>query len=124
VQGPTFPVYPSARLHGFSGKKKAAVVFHVKNLDPNTPWKVREVLLSPSRPGEEPGVVFKKQAKPFALRTDREESAPGATGRVAIVVDKSAFASENGLTDLVLELFRHDGQLNAVLVLDHRLARE
>jgi hypothetical protein len=55
---------------------------------------------------------------------DRDEIPPGASGRVAVVVDKSAFISKNRPADLVLELFRHDGLLNALLVLDHRLARE
>ncbi len=67
---------------------------------------------------------LKEDARAFALRTDRDEIAPGASGRVAIVVDKSAFSSENGPVDLALELFRHDGLLNALVVLDHRLARE
>jgi hypothetical protein len=108
----------------FAGKRKAAVMFHVKNLAPDRPWKVKEVLLSTTRAGEEPEVVWREQTKPFALRTDRDEILPGEVGTVAIVVDKSAFKTEKGLESLTLELFRHDGKLNAVLILDPSLARE
>jgi hypothetical protein len=107
-----------------SGIKKAAVVFHVKNLSLDRPWRVREVIVSATRPGEEPGVVWKEQVKPFALKTDRDEIPPGQTGSIAVVLDKSAFLSAKGSEHLTLELFRHDGQLNAVLVLDPSLARE
>ena len=108
----------------FSGKKKAAVLFHVKNRAPDRPWKVKEVLLSAVRPGDDPGVVWREQAKPFALRTDRDEIPPGEAGKIAVVVDKSAFITEKGLEQLTLELFRHDGQLNAALILDPILVRD
>jgi hypothetical protein len=107
-----------------SGKRKAAVVFEVTNLNPDKPWRVKEVRLSPTRPGVEPGSLFREEAKPFALHMDRDEIPPGASGRVAVVVDKSAFTSKDGPADLALELFRQDGLLNALVVLDHRLARE
>ncbi|HYO56549.1 MAG TPA: DUF2381 family protein [Archangium sp.] len=107
----------------FAGKNKAAVLFHVKNLSPYRPWKVKEVLLSTTRPGEDLGVVWREQAKPFALKADRDEIPSGQSGNLAVVVDKSAFTTEKGLEQLTLELFRHDGQLNAVLILDPVLVR-
>jgi hypothetical protein len=39
-------------------------------------------------------------------------------------VDKSAFVTDKGLEQLTLELFRHDGQLNAILILDPVLLRK
>ena len=100
----------------FAGRKKAAVVFKIKNQDPDDYWTLMEAHLSNPVTGE---------VRPFALRTDRDEIPPGESGHVVIIVDKSAFTSESGPTPLVLELFRKEGGLRqAALILDHRLARE
>ena len=43
---------------------------------------------------------------------------------VAIVADRSAFASENGLETLALQLIRDDGIVQVFVKLDPSLARE
>jgi hypothetical protein len=55
---------------------------------------------------------------------DRTELAPGQSGRIAVVADQSAFESKEGLVDLVLEIFREDGNLQVMVNLDHRLIRK
>ncbi|MFP2908666.1 DUF2381 family protein [Pyxidicoccus sp. 3LFB2] len=99
----------------YSGKAKAAVVFHITNQESERQWGLREARLSTTSTGE---------ARPFALRMDRSSIAPGASGRFAIVADKSAFKSDGGFTNLELELFRHDGLQQGYVLLDHRLVRE
>jgi uncharacterized protein (TIGR02268 family) len=99
----------------YSGKAKAAVVFHVTNQESERQWGLMEARLSTTSTGE---------ARPFALRMDRSSIAPGSSGRFAVVADKSAFKSDGGLTNLVLELFRHDGLQQGYVLLDHRLVRE
>jgi hypothetical protein len=59
-----------------------------------------------------------------ALRMDRAGVAPGASGTLAIVADRSAFASGKGFVDLSLELVRQDGLAQAVVLPDHRLVSE
>jgi uncharacterized protein (TIGR02268 family) len=109
----------------FSGKTKAAVLFSVTNHHSSKPWNLSEARLVTIRPGEdpEPSYVFGSPRR-FALRQDRDEIAPGESGNVAVVVDRSAFQSENGPVELVLELYREDGWRQAYVVLDHRLARD
>ena len=109
----------------YSGKTKAAVIFTVTNLDPLKSWAISEARLVTIRPGEdpEPSYVF-GDAKQFALRQDREEIAPGTSGNVAVVVDRSAFQTEQGPVQLVLELYRKDGWRQAYVLLDDLLTRE
>ncbi len=114
-------------IYIYSARKtqKAAVLFHVLNSDLDVPWKLKEVQLSAmlSRQShEEPARTGEKKA--FALRTNRDEIPPGESGFVAVVADKSAFASKDGPVHLVLELFRHDGLQQAVVYLDHRIVAE
>jgi ABC-type thiamine transport system substrate-binding protein len=99
----------------FAGKKKAAIVFKVDNQNPYNAWRLTEARLFAPATGEE---------KPFALRTSQDEIVPGASGYVAIVADKDAFSSKSGPVDLVLQLFRQDGLLQAYVALDQRLVRE
>jgi hypothetical protein len=64
-------------------------------------------------------------ARPFALRMNRNELAPGQSGRIAVVVDKSAFHTEEGaLADLVLQIFRGDGLLQVSVPMEHALVRQ
>ena len=50
---------------------------------------------------------------------------PGQTGRIAVVVDKSAFESKDGqLEDLILQVFREDGLQQVAVVLEHTLLRK
>nr|WP_157758654.1 DUF2381 family protein [Cystobacter fuscus] len=113
-----------ARVYG--GKTKAAVLFTVTNRDPSKPWSLAEARLRAMRPGEDqsPPFLF-GEARPFALRADCDEIAPGETGSIAVVVDRNAFHTETGLVKtLALEIYRQDGLLDTHVVLDRRLLRE
>jgi uncharacterized protein (TIGR02268 family) len=113
-----------ARVYG--GKAKAAVLLTVTNTDPARPWSLAEARLQTIRRVEdqEPPFLF-GEARPFALRTDRNEIAPGETGTIVVVVDKSAFSTASGLVKaLALEFYRHDGLLDTHVVLDRQLVRE
>jgi len=47
------------------------------------------------------------------------------SGKIAVVVDKSAFEMEGGqLADLALQIFRDDGLLQVVVAMDHTLIRK
>jgi uncharacterized protein (TIGR02268 family) len=96
----------------FTSKDKVAVLFRVTNHDPREPWRLREARLLNSSTGE---------ARPFALRMDREASSPGETLSFAVIVDGSAFESSGGLSNLLLEIFRQDGLRQAYIMLDPRL---
>jgi uncharacterized protein (TIGR02268 family) len=108
----------------YSGKAKAAVLFTVTNRDPSKPWRLLETRLVTIRPGEDPEPYVFGDTKPFALRSDREEIAPGETGNVAVVVDGRAFRTDTGSARLLLEIYREDGWRQAYVLLDERLARE
>ncbi|MBN9686817.1 MULTISPECIES: DUF2381 family protein [unclassified Corallococcus] len=94
---------------------KMAVLFTLTNRDAKKPWRMMEARLS---------TVSGGAARAFALRTQHEEIAPGAMGRIAVVADDSAFQSPQGLEQLALELFRSDGLSQAYLVLEQRFIRE
>jgi len=113
-----------ARVYG--GKRKAAVLFTVTNRDPSNPWSLAEARLRTMRPGEDqrPPFLFGEE-RPFAMRADRDEIAPGETGVLAVVVDRNAFETESGLVKtLALEVYRQDGLLEAHVILDRQLVRE
>lgn len=93
---------------------KAGVIFTVTN-HAKTSWGLMEARLS---------TVSGSKPRPFALRMQQDEIAPGATGRVAIVADDSVFQSPQGLEKLALELLRSDGLSQAYLVLEWRLFKE
>ncbi|WP_164011578.1 DUF2381 family protein [Pyxidicoccus trucidator] len=99
----------------FRGKGKAAVVFKVTNLHAHNPWSVQRVRLTTLPGGSE---------RTAAVRATAPSFAPGASGVVAIVTDGSAFAEEGRLTDLFLEVYRHDGLRTAFVTLEHRLTGE
>ena len=96
----------------FRGKGKAAVVFKVTNLQPESPWSVRQVRLTTLSSGSERALAFKASAPSIA---------PGASGVIAIVADGSAFSEKGQLTNLFLEIYRHDGMRTAYVTLEHRL---
>ncbi|PTL80942.1 hypothetical protein DAT35_26805 [Vitiosangium sp. GDMCC 1.1324] len=106
-----------------TGKAKAAVLFRVTNSDPTTPWSLADARLLTTRPGEKPPLLF-SEAKPFALESNRAEIPPGSSGFLAVVVDSSAFTSQEGPCDLTVELYRHDGLMEAHVLLDRQLVRE
>jgi uncharacterized protein (TIGR02268 family) len=108
----------------YAGKEKAAVLFTVTNKDPSKPWNLLEARLVTIRPGEDPEPYVFGDKKPFALRADRDEIAPGESGNVAVVVDRSAFKTESGNAELILEIYRKDGWRQAYVLLDVRLTRE
>ena len=92
----------------YSGKAKAAVLFTVTNRDQSKPWNLLEARLVTIRPGEDPEPYVFGDKKPFALRADRDEIAPGESGNVAVIVDRSAFKTENGNAELILEIYRKE----------------
>jgi uncharacterized protein (TIGR02268 family) len=99
----------------FRGKRKAAVVFKIKNLDAKQSWGMKAARLVTMSSGLERAV---------AVRSTSTSIAPGASGVVAAVVDKSAFMEEGALTNLILEIYRYDGIRRAFVQLDHHLAGE
>ena len=108
----------------YKGKTKAAILFTVTNHDPSKPWSLLQARLVTIRPGETPEPYVFGDKRPFVLRADRDEIAPGESGNVAVVVDRSAFKTENGNAELILEIYRKDGWRQAYVVLDERLTRE
>jgi hypothetical protein len=56
---------------------------------------------------------------------DRTEIVADQSGKIAVVVDKSAFETKDGqLADLVLQIFRGDGLLQVAVTMDHTLIRQ
>jgi uncharacterized protein (TIGR02268 family) len=111
----------------YAGKAKAAVLFTVTNRHPSKSWSLSEArLVTIASHAEDPRPPFLfGEARLFAMRADRDEIAPGETGMVAIVVDRTAFDTESGLVNfLALEIYRQDGLLATHVVLDRRLVRE
>ncbi|RKH10822.1 DUF2381 family protein [Corallococcus sp. CA053C] len=94
---------------------KVAVLFTVTNLDAKTPWGLMEARMS---------TVSEGTPRPFALRVQRDEIAPGSKGRIAVIADDTVFQSPQGLEQLALELFRSDGLSQAYLVLEWRHFKE
>jgi uncharacterized protein (TIGR02268 family) len=101
-------------VQSFTGQGKIAVVFNITNLDPATPWRMMEARLM---------TATTLEPRPFALRMNRTEIDPGASGRIAVVADETAFSSKKGTEQLVLELFRNDGLQVAYVVLEKRDGR-
>lgn len=105
------------RVEVFEGPGKAAVVVHLKNTYLDEPWEFDGAYLTRD--------FTNYTARPFALRMDRSEIAPGQSGKIAVVVDKSAFETEGGqLADLALQIFRGDGLLQVAVALEHSLIRK
>jgi uncharacterized protein (TIGR02268 family) len=100
----------------FSGPGKAAVLVHLTNTDHGEPWKFDGAYLTRD--------FTSYTARPFALRMDRSVLAPGQSGKLAVVVDKSAFEQEGQLEDLALQIFRGDGLLQVAVAMDHKLIRK
>jgi uncharacterized protein (TIGR02268 family) len=93
----------------FTSSDKAALVFRVTNQDAVEPWKFLEARLTTMTTGE---------ARPYALRMERDMLLPGTSGSIAVVVDRSAFVSEKGREQLFLELFRSDGLQQVYVLVD------
>lgn len=99
----------------FQGRGKAAVVLKVKNLDPKQSWSMKTVRLVTESTGME---------RALALRSTASSITPGASGTIAIVVDRSAFVEEGRMTNLILQVFRYDGAQQAIIPLAHQLTGE
>ncbi|WP_414639364.1 DUF2381 family protein [Archangium sp.] len=99
----------------FSGKGKAAVLVNLTNAYSDEPWRLGEARLTTD--------LTSRTARPFALRMNPSEIIPGASGTLAVVADKSAFVSQEGLVDLTLEIFRGDGLRQVAVLLERRLIR-
>jgi hypothetical protein len=99
----------------FRGKGKAAAVFKIKNLALDRSWSVKSARLLTIAGGQE---------RPAAMRSASSSIAPGASGVVAVIVDKSAFIEDGKLTALFLEVYRHDGLRQALVQLDPSLVAE
>jgi hypothetical protein len=101
----------------FEGPGKAAVVVHLKNTYHGGTWDFDGAYLTRD--------FTSYTARPFALRLDRTAIAPGQSGKIAVVVDKSAFETDGGqLADLALQIFRGDGLLQVAVAMDHTLIRQ
>lgn len=101
----------------FSGPGKAAVLIHLRNPYPGFTWKFASASLTHDLTG--------LTARPFAVRLDQPQIAPGESGTIAVVVDQSAFAGKGGQwVDLALDIFRDDGLIEVAVTLDHSLIQE
>ena len=101
----------------FSGLGKAAAVVTLTNTFYDGLWEFDGAYLTRD--------VTHSTSRPFALRMDRSTLAPGQTGTIAVVADKSAFESKDGqFADLILQIFRGDGRQQVAVVLEHTLLRQ
>jgi hypothetical protein len=102
------------KVEVFSGPGKAAVVVHLTNTYYGDDWKFDGAYLTRD--------YTSFTARPFAIRMDRSRIVPGQSGKIAVVVDQSAFKAKTGeLEDLALQIFRGDGLLQVAVALDHTL---
>ncbi len=98
----------------FLSKDKSAVVFRIMNQDSDESWKLQEARLLNPRTG---------QTRSFALRMEQDAIAPGSSGGIAVIADRSAFTAEDETDQLVLQLFRSDGLQQAYVVLERPVGR-
>jgi hypothetical protein len=99
----------------YKGKDKVGVVLRIKNLDAKQRWSMKSARLTTLRSGHE---------RAFAMRVTSSSIAPGESGVLAFVTDKSAFTDDGAPTSLFLEVYRHDGLRQALVQLDPRLVGE
>ncbi|RKG94006.1 DUF2381 family protein [Corallococcus sp. CA053C] len=99
----------------FRGKGKAAVVVTLKNLSQKQAWSMKSARLLSVSSGRESTV---------AVRSTRPSIAPGESGVVAFVADRSAFLENGKSTSVFLEFYRQDGLRQAVVQLDPELVAE
>ncbi|WP_239470928.1 DUF2381 family protein [Archangium violaceum] len=103
-------------IEAYSGPGKTAAVIHLTNTYNERPWKFRDARLTSPRTAD--------TTRPFALRMNRTMIVQGQSGTIAVVADKSAFESKEGLVDLFLEIYREDGMQQVTVTLDHKLIRK
>jgi uncharacterized protein (TIGR02268 family) len=98
----------------FSGPGKAAVLINLTNTHYGDDWKFDGAYLTRD--------YTSFTTRPFAIRMDRARIVPGQSGKIVVVVDKSAFKAKAGeFEDLALQIFRGDGLLQVAVALDHKL---
>ncbi|WP_425430131.1 DUF2381 family protein [Cystobacter ferrugineus] len=97
-------------------RTKMAVLLELKNVHGTAPWRLGETRLTSDASPFTP--------KPFALRMDRPEIDPRASGNLAVVVDRREFTTEKGLVDLTLAIAQKEGPLQMMILLDWRLLEE
>lgn len=101
----------------FEGPGKAAVLIHLTNTYYGEAWELDGAYLTRD--------FTNATARPFAMRMDRSSIVSGQSGKLAVVVDRSAFETNGGgLTDLALQIFRGDGLLQVAVALDRTLIRQ
>lgn len=101
----------------FAGPGKAAVVVYLTNTHYGGDWKFDGAYLTRD--------YTHFTARPFAIRMDDATIVPGQSGKIAVVVDESAFRTKGGApADLALEIFRGDGLLQVAVALEHTLIRQ
>jgi uncharacterized protein (TIGR02268 family) len=104
----------------FSGPGKAAVLVHLSNTyygDSGEPWKFDGAYVTRD--------YTSVTSRPFAIRSERSTIQPGQSGKIAVVVDKSAFETKNGdMTDLALQIFRGDGLFQVAVTMEAALIRK
>jgi hypothetical protein len=104
----------------FSGPGKAAVLVHLSNTyygDSGEPWKFDGAYVTRD--------YTSFTSRPFAIRLERSTLQPGQSGKIAVVVDKSAFETKTGdMTDLALQIFRGDGLLQVAVTMEASLIRK
>ena len=94
-----------------AGKGKVAVVFNVTNKGLALPWELQAIRLTTSNGS---------QSWPYAFRSVVQAIPQGATGRVVVVMDLSAYDPVMEGERLVLDLFRSGGYLQASVALNAR----
>ncbi|ATB31394.1 DUF2381 family protein [Melittangium boletus] len=99
----------------YKGKGKAAVVFRVRNLSSKQPWSMKSARILTVASGRERAV---------AARSSLATIAPGESGVIAIVADRSAFMEDGKPTSVFLELYRHDGLRQVLVQLDPDLVAQ
>ncbi|RYZ41245.1 MAG: DUF2381 family protein [Myxococcaceae bacterium] len=99
----------TVEILGYIHPNKTAVVFQITNKTAKTAWRLGQARLS---------IASNGRAWPFALRMNQAEIVPGASGTIAVVADLSTFDFKKGSEKLVLELFRHDGLREALVVVE------
>jgi uncharacterized protein (TIGR02268 family) len=103
-------------FYAATDRSKAAVTIDLKNAHQTAPWRLGETRLTSD--------AGPSTLKPFALRMNRPEIVPGASGRIAIVVDRREFTTDRGLVDLTLAVSQREGPLQVTILLDRRLLEE
>ncbi|WP_224362066.1 DUF2381 family protein [Hyalangium versicolor] len=100
----------------YSGQGKAAAVIYLTNTGYGDTWEFADAFLTRDL------TSYTKQ--PFALRMTRSAIAPGQSGIIAVVVDRSAFEKDGQLVDLALQIFRADGNQQVMVRMDRTLIRQ